>query len=221
MRIDTTVKWVALASLAVCSVSLAKRGTADDTPRASTTVIPKDARKAIAIPNDTPRVSTTVKQTPGPVPKAKGRTIIGFPNRSIQLEKTNFTVKGNVVTVSATAKIKDSRPNVKVWSIRVYDSTGNVKLSEHPYVDQAFQTNETQNTHPTFEDKIKLAPGNYQVWLILYRLPTNFDVKVLADDVTAKPFISVSMFRTLTIEPAHEHPLVTPPPTPSPRSDKE
>ena len=183
MRISLILKILGLAAVAVCTSliasSLVRWGRAQEFVR-------------------TPIGRTTIGPSGKQIAGATTRTL--EPTCSFNLGRARIVAKGGHVVVSAAVSIKETRPNfVNLWSVRVFDETGSTKLSEHPYLAQRFVTNAQQNTNPTLDDTLALAPGKYVVQVVLYTLPNDFDVSGLADEATERSFLSVAAFERVTI----------------------
>ncbi len=185
MHTSTILKLLGLVGIGVCTSlitsSLIKKGRAQEI---DTTPVGRTIR------------ADGVQQIAGDAPRTLEPTV------AFALERVKIRANGGHVVVSAAVRIKETRPNVvNLWSLRVYDATGTTKLSERHYLDETFVTTAHQNTNPTFDETFALHPGRYIVQFLLYTIPANYDVAGLADEATARSFISVAGAGAVTILP--------------------
>lgn len=122
--------------------------------------------------------------------------------RGMDFPKMLVIVNGGLVNVEASAIVHDKVPgNSYVWSIRVYQSQGKKELvREHHYTEFTRHLEEGETTgNPTFQDSLRLPPGNYMVELSLYATAPDFDFQRLKPNQNIKALALTRVSRTRKI----------------------
>lgn len=134
-------------------------------------------------PHETPGPSTKmVVAGPGAASRpADGRVMA--PIASFWLKNLDITAQDQDVFVSASANMSDKRPGMfYFWSMRVTDGANrNAVLNERHYTDQIFRIPSDGELNPTFNERLRLLPGDYLVEVALFQVPVGSDLAKLKD----------------------------------------
>ncbi len=190
MRTRTMIGLLGVIVSAVCVVPFAgalygQQGRADDEPTRSKT------ESHVSTPDE-----LLAEAQRNAVPQAIPRNLAA----SYTMGPFDVNVVDNQVAVSTSAHLYDRRPMTRFrWTLRVYDEHFKTKFVDRKYDDQIFSVPRDEPQTPTFDDVVKLAPGSYQVMVILHSFLEGFDVSSLDEKDVDESHRAVAFYKPVTI----------------------
>lgn len=116
----------------------------------------------------------------------------------IALRKMSASVTGRQVSVFAKIQIFDRRPDMQyLWGMQVLTPAKQI-VFEKLYDEQIFSKTEPEAA-PTFGEQVELAPGTYTVRVVLFAIPSNFDITTLQDEAVEKAYVAVGGRQQVTV----------------------
>lgn len=123
------------------------------------------------------------------------------PTAAFWLKHFDVLVQGQDVFVNAEAGMRDTRIGiVYFWSLRVTDGTNrDIVLNRRDYTDQMFAMPAEREMSPTFEERLRFGPGDYQVEISLFQVPAVTNLTRLQDREWAREHQVFCLARRFTI----------------------
>jgi len=94
----------------------------------------------------------------------------------------SVVAKGNEVSIAARVWMYEARPAKQYrWTLRVHERSRKLTVIDRDYNDQIFTLPAGKLMDPTFNEVVRLAPGEYSVEIILDGFTEGFDLTKLKD----------------------------------------
>ena len=189
-----SIKLGLVVALIVVGTTLLARQSPVDKPksRRSPVVDKADAKVKTVVANNKAMTVDTVERDPNdpldeavsplpmsPVEKARAmKSLVA----SVSFTKTNATVVGRDIQVTAAVHMFERRPTMRyLWAVRVWNGVGvkKARFVDRLYKDQIFAIPLGEEANPTFADTVRMLPGEYLVEITLYVVPIDFDLTLL------------------------------------------
>ena len=124
------------------------------------------------------------------------------PSAQFVMKGMDVQATGNDVSVFVRAWMYDTRADSRFrWTLRVFDAKRKTRFVEKNYDEQIFPLVPGEVGDPTFNETVKLQPGEYSVEVIVHAFQVGFDTDTLNDKDVEKSHRVLSNIKKVSVGP--------------------